>query len=147
MPRCDFTMTITQFFVWLTLLNSLVSSMKTCSRVHECCQNIVLSNTYYTVEVSRIAGKAQLHLTCSENSTNDYQNERSCTFNDQYTRMFVYECSTEDMLAFIDHYRPKSLYRSRARSHFYGTEYEICADFGPDGNTEKKVGGPIMSNF
>ena len=33
---------------------------------------------------------------------------------------------------------PKSLHRSRARSHFYGTEYEIWADFGPVGNTEKK---------
>ena len=35
---------------------------------------------------------------------------------------------------------PKSLYRSRAGSHFYGTEYEyeIWADFGPVGNTEKK---------
>ena len=40
-----------------------------------------------------------------------------------------------------------SQYRSRAGSHFYGTEYEIWADFGPVGNTEKKVGGPIMSNF
>ena len=34
--------------------------------------------------------------------------------------------------------RPKSLYRSRAGSHFYGTEYEIWADFRPVGNTEKK---------
>ena len=41
---------------------------------------------------------------------------------------------------------PKSLYRSRAESHFYGTEYEIWADFGPVGNTEKQP-GPIMSNF
>ena len=32
----------------------------------------------------------------------------------------------------------KSLYRSRAVSHFYGTEYEILAGFGPVGNTEKK---------
>ena len=32
----------------------------------------------------------------------------------------------------------KSLYRSRTGSHFYGTEYEIWADFGPVGNTEKK---------
>ena len=32
----------------------------------------------------------------------------------------------------------KSLYRSRAGKHFYGTEYEIWADFGPVGNTEKK---------
>ena len=32
----------------------------------------------------------------------------------------------------------KSLYRSRAGSHFDGTEYEIWADFGPVGNTEKK---------
>ena len=31
----------------------------------------------------------------------------------------------------------KSLYRSRAGSPFYGTEYEILADFGPVGNTEK----------
>ena len=32
----------------------------------------------------------------------------------------------------------KSLYRSPEGSHFYGTEYEIWADFGPVGNTEKK---------
>ena len=30
----------------------------------------------------------------------------------------------------------KSLYRSRGESHFYGTEYEIWAGFGPVGNTE-----------
>ena len=30
-------------------------------------------------------------------------------------------------------------------SHFYGTEHEIWADFGPVGNTEKKIGGPIKS--
>ena len=80
--------------------------MKTCRfRVHECCQNIVLSETPYTVEVKNDrAGKAQLHLTCSENSRNDNQNTRNCTFNDQYPRMFAYECSTKDMLAFIDHY-------------------------------------------
>ena len=40
----------------------------------------------------------------------------------------------------------KLLYRSCAGSHFYGTEYEIWADFKPVGNTEKKD-GPIMSNF
>jgi hypothetical protein len=34
----------------------------------------------------------------------------------------------------------KSLYRSCAGSHFYGTEYEIWADFGPVVNTEKKWG-------
>ena len=33
----------------------------------------------------------------------------------------------------------KSLYRSRARRHFYGTENEIWASFGPVGNTEKKI--------
>ena len=33
--------------------------------------------------------------------------------------------------------QPKSLYRSRAGSHFNGTEYEIWADFGPVGKTEK----------
>ena len=32
----------------------------------------------------------------------------------------------------------KSLYRSRAGSHFHGTGYEIWADLGPVGNTEKK---------
>ena len=32
----------------------------------------------------------------------------------------------------------KSIYRSREGSNFYGTEYEIWADFGPVGNTEKK---------
>ena len=41
---------------------------------------------------------------------------------------------------------PKSLYRSRAGRHFYGTENVIWAGFGPVGNTEKKI-GPIMSNF
>ena len=33
----------------------------------------------------------------------------------------------------------KSLYRSRTRSHIYGTEYEILADFGLVGNTEKQI--------
>ena len=41
---------------------------------------------------------------------------------------------------------PKSLYRSRAGSHFFGTESEIWADFGLVGSTEKIL-GPIMSNF
>ena len=31
-------------------------------------------------------------------------------------------------------------------SNFYGTDIEIWADFGPVGNTEKRI-GPIMSNF
>ena len=31
---------------------------------------------------------------------------------------------------------PKSLYISPAVSHFYGTEYEIWAGFGPFGSTE-----------
>ena len=43
-------------------------------------------------------------------------------------------------------YLPKSLYRSRGGRHFYGTENEIWASFGPVGNTEKKI-GPIMSDF
>ena len=34
--------------------------------------------------------------------------------------------------------RTKSLYRSRAGRHFYGTENVIWAGFGPIGNTEKK---------
>ena len=34
----------------------------------------------------------------------------------------------------------KSLYRSCGGSHFYGTEYEIWADFWPVVNTEKKWG-------
>jgi hypothetical protein len=34
--------------------------------------------------------------------------------------------------------QPKLVYRSRAGSHFYGTEYEIWDDFGLVGNTEKK---------
>jgi hypothetical protein len=33
----------------------------------------------------------------------------------------------------------KSLYRSRAGSHLYGTEYEIWAGFGLFGNTEKTI--------
>ena len=40
----------------------------------------------------------------------------------------------------------KSLYRSRAGSHSYGTECEIWADFGPVDSTKKSL-GPIMSNF
>ena len=36
--------------------------------------------------------------------------------------------------------------RSPTGRHFYGTENEIWAGFGPVGNTEKKW-GPIMSNF
>ena len=34
----------------------------------------------------------------------------------------------------------KSLYRSGTGNHFYGTEYEIWANFGPIGNIEKKWG-------
>jgi hypothetical protein len=40
----------------------------------------------------------------------------------------------------------KSLYRSRAGGHFYGTENEIWAGFWLVGNTKKKF-EPIMSNF
>jgi hypothetical protein len=50
--------------------------------------------------------------------------------------------------------RPKSLCRSREGSHFYGTEYEIWANFGLVGSTEKKIGGdyeqllrPVSSCF
>ena len=35
---------------------------------------------------------------------------------------------------------PKPLYRNFAGNHFYGTEYEIWADFGPVGNTEQIFG-------
>ena len=42
---------------------------------------------------------------------------------------------------------PKSLYISPAVTNFYGTEIEIFAGFGPVGNTEKKILGPIISNF
>ena len=35
---------------------------------------------------------------------------------------------------------PKSLYTSFAGGHFYGTENEIWAGFGPVGNTKKKLG-------
>ena len=34
----------------------------------------------------------------------------------------------------------KSLHRSRARRHFYGTENEKWAGFRPVGNTETKIG-------
>ena len=37
----------------------------------------------------------------------------------------------------------KSLYRSRAGRHFYGTENVIWAGFGPIGNTEKKSLGRL----
>ena len=42
---------------------------------------------------------------------------------------------------------PKSLYRSRAGRHFYGTENVIWADFGPVGNTEKKSLGRLWATF
>ena len=35
-------------------------------------------------------------------------------------------------------------YKVGAGNHFYGTEYELWADFGPVGNTEKKSFGTIM---
>ena len=41
----------------------------------------------------------------------------------------------------------KSLYRSHAGRHFYGTENEIWAGFGPVGNTEKKIGGQLWVTF
>ena len=42
--------------------------------------------------------------------------------------------------------KPKSLYRTRAGRHFYGTENEIWAAFGPVGNTEKN-GGRFWATF
>ena len=41
----------------------------------------------------------------------------------------------------------KSLYRSRAGRHFYGTKSEIWAGFGPVGNTEKKIVGRLRAAF
>ena len=41
----------------------------------------------------------------------------------------------------------KSLYRSRAGRHFYGTENVIWAGFGPIGNTEKKSLGRLWATF
>ena len=41
----------------------------------------------------------------------------------------------------------KSLYISLVGRHFHGTEKDIWAGFGLVGETEKKVFGPIMSNF
>ena len=38
----------------------------------------------------------------------------------------------------------KSLYRSRAGNHFYGTKFEIRVDFGLAGNTEKKIGPKVF---
>ena len=35
--------------------------------------------------------------------------------------------------------KPKSLYRTCAGIHFYGTENVIWAGFGPIGSTKKKV--------
>ena len=43
----------------------------------------------------------------------------------------------------LKHEQAKSLYRSRAGSHFYGTEYEIWAGFGLVGNTEKIIWGRL----
>ena len=38
----------------------------------------------------------------------------------------------------------KTTYRSRAGRHFYGTENEIWAGFGPIGNTEKNIVPPAL---
>ena len=38
----------------------------------------------------------------------------------------------------------KSLYRSRAGNHFYGTKFKIWADFGLAGNTENKIGPKVF---
>ena len=45
--------------------------------------------------------------------------------------------SEKSLHIFMNGLSPKSLYRSHLGSHLYGTEYEILADFGPIGNTEK----------
>ena len=44
----------------------------------------------------------------------------------------------------VEDLKAKSLYRSCAGSHFYGTEYEIWADFGLVGRTEKNALGPTV---
>ena len=69
---------------------------------------------------------------------------------DIYLGFFVCIISS---VTFIINYRKsvgnvhaKSLCRSRAGSHFYGSEYEIRASIGLVGSTEKKL-GLIMSNF
>ena len=41
----------------------------------------------------------------------------------------------------------QSHYIEVAQGDIFMEQYEIWADFGPYGNTEKKDGGPIMSNF
>jgi hypothetical protein len=43
--------------------------------------------------------------------------------------------------------KAKSLYRSRAGTHFYGTENVIWAGFEPIGNTEKKSLGRLWATF
>ena len=42
---------------------------------------------------------------------------------------------------------PKSLCRNGGGRHFYGTENEILAGFGPVGNTEKKLGADLRVFF
>ena len=53
--------------------------------------------------------------------------------------------SAENILQFTNkvYLKSKSLYRSFARRHFYGTENEIWAGFGAVGNTEKKFLGRL----
>ena len=52
-----------------------------------------------------------------------------------------------DEVSVFLHTKPKSLERSPVVGDCYGTGIEIRAGFGPIGSTEKKVSGPIMSNF
>ena len=48
-----------------------------------------------------------------------------CRFSTQWVNLFM---------------KLKSSYINCAVSNFYGTEIKIWAGFGPDGNTEKKIG-------
>ena len=62
---------------------------------------------------------------------------------DQFFSLFLIEQNLEVQIGQFAHTYIVSAQshwpdRSRKRRHFYGTEYEIWADFGPVGNTEKK---------
>ena len=62
-------------------------------------------------------------------------------FNFRHLRLYKINLYIFRRFKYIEVFESKSLYRSRAGRHFYGTENEIWAGFGPVSNTEQKQSG------
>ena len=62
----------------------------------------------------------------------------------------IAQCKKSDRFGFKIKLTVNSEYQSHnieVTSHFFCTEYEIWADFGPVGNTEKKMLGQLRATF